>query len=185
MAPPVQSQVRQAYDVMQQARADSRKPNSERAAAYGELGKLFLAAESYGDAEPCFVNASALSRVRTRALTVLAVDDDALVLMSTELLLQGLGHKVLTATSARQALEILRRGEAFDLVITDEAMPNMRGSQLAEAVLAERPGLPIVLATGYAEPRSGEAPSLPRLEKPFSQSDLARVIDEVTRSRAR
>jgi len=114
----------------------------------------------------------------------LAVDDDALVLMSTELMLQGLGHKVLTAMSAKQALEILRRGEAVDLVLTDEAMPNMRGSQLAEAALAERPGLPIVLATGYAEPRSGEAQTLPRLEKPFSQADLARIIDEVMRSRA-
>jgi len=121
---------------------------------------------------------------KTRALTILAVDDDALVLMSTELMLQGLGHKVLTAMSAKQALEILRRGEAVDLVLTDEAMPNMRGSQLAEAALAERPGLPIVLATGYAEPRSGEAQTLPRLEKPFSQADLARIIDEVMRSRA-
>ena len=61
MAPPVQSQIRQAYDVLQQTRADSRKTSSERATAYGELGKLFLAAESYADAEPCFVNASALS----------------------------------------------------------------------------------------------------------------------------
>ena len=61
MAPPVQSQVRQAYDLLEQTRADSRKPNSERAAAYGGLGKLFLAAEFYDDAEPCFVNASALS----------------------------------------------------------------------------------------------------------------------------
>ena len=121
---------------------------------------------------------------RTRKLTILAVDDDALVLMSTELMLQGLGHKVLTATSARQALEILSRGEAVDLVVTDEAMPNMRGTQLAEAVLAERPGLPIVLATGYAEPRSGDPPALPRLEKPFSQADLARIIDEVMRRRA-
>ena len=121
---------------------------------------------------------------KTQALTILAVDDDALVLMSTELMLQGLGHKVLTAMSARQALEILRRGQMVDLVITDEAMPNMRGSQLAEAVLAERPGLPVVLATGYAEPRSGDPPALPRLEKPFSQADLARIVDEVMRSRA-
>ena len=61
--------------------------------------------------------------------------------------------------------------------------PKMRGSQLAEAALAERPGLPIVLATGYAEPRSGEPPTLPRLEKPFSQADLARIVDQVMRSR--
>jgi CheY-like chemotaxis protein len=130
--------------------------------------------------------AAAASRpeAKAHALTILAVDDDALVLMSTELMLQGLGHKVLTATSARQALEIMRRDETVDLVITDEAMPNMRGSQLAEAVLAERPGVPIVLATGYAEPRTGEPPPLPRLEKPFSQADLARIVSEVMSSRA-
>jgi CheY-like chemotaxis protein len=98
-------------------------------------------------------------------------------------MLQGLGHKVLTAMSARQALEIIRRDGEVDLVITDEAMPEMRGSQLADAVLAERPGMPIVLATGYAEPRSGEPPKLPRLEKPFSQADLARIVDQVMRSR--
>jgi tetratricopeptide (TPR) repeat protein len=61
MAPPVQSQVREAYDVLQQTRAGSQKTSSERAAAYGTLGKIFLAAESYDDAERCFVNASALS----------------------------------------------------------------------------------------------------------------------------
>ncbi len=61
MAPPVQSQVREAYNRLQQALADTRKTNSEQAAAYGELGKLFLAAESYDEAERCFVNASALS----------------------------------------------------------------------------------------------------------------------------
>jgi PAS domain S-box-containing protein len=122
---------------------------------------------------------------KTCAHTVLAVDDDALVLMSTALMLQGLGHKVLSTTSGQQALEILRRGEAIDLVITDEAMPQMRGSQLAEAIHDQRPDLPVVLATGYAEPRAGEDPRLPRLEKPFSQADLARIVDEVMRGRRR
>jgi len=61
MAPPVQSQVRQAYDALQQARSDPHKTNADRAAAYGGLGKLFLAAELYDDAERCFANASALS----------------------------------------------------------------------------------------------------------------------------
>jgi len=116
---------------------------------------------------------------KARTLTILAVDDDALVLMSTQLMLQGLGHNVLAATSARQALEILRRGERVDMVITDEAMPQMRGSQFAEVAQAEHPGLPFVLATGYAEARSGEDAKLPRLEKPFSQSDLERIVNDV------
>jgi CheY-like chemotaxis protein len=101
--------------------------------------------------------------------------------MSTELMLSGLGHKVLAATSAAHALEILRQGEVVDLVITDEAMPQMRGSQLADIVHAERPALPIVLATGYADVRSAEGKvlQLPRVEKPFSQADLADAIDKV------
>jgi tetratricopeptide (TPR) repeat protein len=61
MAPPVQDQMRQAFDRLQRARADSHESNSDRAAAYGDLGRLFLAAESFFDAEPCFINASALS----------------------------------------------------------------------------------------------------------------------------
>jgi nitrogen-specific signal transduction histidine kinase len=125
------------------------------------------------------------SPTQSRPLTVLAVDDDALVLMSTDLMLRGLGHKVLTAMSARQALEILRRGEQVDLVITDEAMPEMRGSQFADTALAERPGLAIVLATGYAEPKSSEPPKLPRVEKPFTQADLAQIVDQVMRGRRR
>jgi PAS domain S-box-containing protein len=148
----------------------------------GTTSELWLRVAD-GAAEPQGTAPAALAQAKTPPLTILAVDDDALVLLSTDLMLQGLGHKVLTAMSARQALEILRRGEDVDLVITDEAMPEMRGSQLADAALAERPGLPIVLATGYAEPRSGEPSKLPRLEKPFSQSDLARIVDQVTRSR--
>jgi len=120
-------------------------------------------------------------KATTKQLTILAVDDDALVLMSTELMLGSLGHKVLAATSAAHALEILRHGEPVDLVITDEAMPQMRGSQLAEIVHAERPALPIVLATGYADLRSPEGAilPLPRVEKPFSQADLAAAIQKV------
>jgi len=68
-----------------------------------------------------------------------------------------------------------------DLLITDEAMPQMRGSQLAEIVQAELPALPIVLATGYADLRlpEGVVLPLPRVEKPFSQADLAVAIQKV------
>lgn len=129
------------------------------------------------------VRATQEATCKTRALVVIAVDDDALVLMNTALMLENLGHKVFSATSARQALDILRRGERIDLMITDEAMPHMRGSQLVETVRAEWPRLPIVLATGYAEPAASGRADVPRLEKPFSQHDLARIIDEVLRQR--
>ncbi len=133
-----------------------------------------------GEVEPAAVgDAGRGAELRPRSLAVLAVDDDALVLMNTALMLEDLGHKVFSATSGQQALEIVRRGTPIDLLITDEAMPQMRGSQLAEAVRMERPDLPIVIATGYAEPVSGDRENLPKLEKPFSQSDLVRLIDSV------
>jgi PAS domain S-box-containing protein len=115
----------------------------------------------------------------TRPLTVLAVDDDRLVLMNTVAMLEEMGHTVLEATSGHQALEILRQHATLDLLITDEAMPQMTGLQLAKTVRAERPGLPIILATGYAEvPRDS---TLPKLSKPFFQEDLVRAVASAVR----
>lgn len=114
-----------------------------------------------------------------RKLNVLAVDDDRLVLFSTVAMLEDLGHTAIDAISGQQALEILRRDAAsIDLVLTDQAMPQMTGLQLSEAIKAEWPDMPIVLATGYAELPEGTA--LPRLGKPFFQEDLARAIRDAT-----
>ena len=121
---------------------------------------------------------STLSENAHEALTILAVDDDALVLMSTSAMLEELGHSVLEATSARQALELIRNGAAVDLVITDQAMPEMTGVELAQALRSERPGLPVVLATGYSDLPPG-APPLPMIGKPFSERDLAQTIADV------
>lgn len=112
----------------------------------------------------------------TRPLVVLAVDDDGLVLMNTAVMLQDMGHKVLEATSGSQALDILRREQSVDLVITDHAMPKMTGVQLAAAIKAERPGIPIILATGYAELPAGEDAELPKLGKPFGQQELMQAV---------
>lgn len=110
-----------------------------------------------------------------RPLVVLAVDDDGLVLMNTTVMLQEMGHKVLEATSGNQALDILRE-QSVDLVITDHAMPKMTGAQLAAAIRAERPGLPIILATGYAELPPGSDAELPKLAKPFGQQELMQAV---------
>jgi PAS domain S-box-containing protein len=115
----------------------------------------------------------------SRPITVLAVDDDALVLINTAAMLEDLGHIVLQADGGIEALEILRREPGVELVITDQAMPRMTGAQLAEAVMAERPGVTVILATGYAELPPGTGVGLRRLAKPFSQAELAQVIDEI------
>lgn len=111
-----------------------------------------------------------------RALTILAVDDDALVLMNTTLMLEDLGHTVIEAYNGEEALKVLEAGQVVDIVITDHSMPKMTGAELAHRIRAIQPQLPIVLATGYAELPSGENIQLPRLPKPFSQQQLKASI---------
>jgi CheY-like chemotaxis protein len=112
-----------------------------------------------------------------RALTVLAVDDDALVLFNTTAMLEDLGHTAIEARSAKEALEILR-AQKVDLVVTDQAMPQMTGAQLSEIIKAEWPGLPVILATGYAELPGGQGKDLPKLSKPFDERALANAISQ-------
>ncbi|MFG6202883.1 hybrid sensor histidine kinase/response regulator [Pseudomonas retamae] len=119
---------------------------------------------------------SSATPVSVPRLSVLVVDDDSLVLTSTSLLLEDLGHRVLGATSGEQALRLFDQGELIDLMITDMAMPKMSGAQLAHAVRMLKPDLPVILATGYAERLEGFAAELPRLPKPFTQMGLVAII---------
>ena len=109
------------------------------------------------------------------------MDDDALVLLNTAAMLDDQGHRVTTAYSGKEALNILRRGEKFDLLITDQGMPGMTGAELIEIVRAEQPDLPIVLATGYAELPPGVAADMPRISKPFLQNHLLQVVKEAVK----
>jgi signal transduction histidine kinase/FixJ family two-component response regulator len=120
------------------------------------------------------------ARALDRSLTVLAVDDDALVLLGTAGLLEDFGHRVLEAHSGAQALDLIDAHPEIDLVITDQAMPNMTGVELASEISRRRPGLPIVLASGYAEMPSGAPPEIvARLEKPFSDAALSEALFNV------
>jgi signal transduction histidine kinase len=114
--------------------------------------------------------------VSKRRLTLLFVDDDFLISLSTAALLEDLGHDVIKASSGPAALDVVKSGKPIDLLITDYAMPGMTGVQLAEAVRELRPDLPILLATGYADlPARGKV-ELPRLSKPYQQRQLAERI---------
>ena len=111
-----------------------------------------------------------------RPLTILAVDDDALVLMNTVHMLEDLGHTVFEAYSGYEALEILRREDGIDLVVTDQAMPKMSGTELAKIIKREWPDIPVLLATGYADRVRGDDIGLPKLTKPYMQRELAEAI---------
>jgi PAS domain S-box-containing protein len=111
-----------------------------------------------------------------RPLTILAVDDDALVLMNTVGMLEDLGHTVFEAYSGKEALEILRREDSIDLVVTDQAMPKMTGTELAKVIRSEWPDIPVLLATGYADMTQRDEIGLPKLTKPYLQHNLAAAI---------
>ena len=112
-------------------------------------------------------------------LRVLAVDDDALILMNIVDMLEDLGHTVVSATSGRQALDHLAQ-RRFDLMITDHAMPHLTGAQLIKEARAKYPLMAVLLATGYAELPPGAMVEAPRLSKPFSQSGLRDAISKAT-----
>jgi PAS domain S-box-containing protein len=105
-------------------------------------------------------------------LVVMLVDDDSLVLANTAALLEDLGHFVITASSGSEALEAMKLHPHIDVVITDYAMPQMNGAELAERMGRQWPRLPIILATGYVDVASANAWSLLRLKKPFTQEQL-------------
>ena len=121
----------------------------------------------------------ALEGSPSRRLKVLVVDDDVLVAMNTTAMLEDLGHEAVEVHSGKKALETLEAMPGFDLVITDQAMPQMTGSELVSAARARWPDLPVILATGYAELPDDADRDLPRLGKPFMQSDLERALRQV------
>jgi len=109
-------------------------------------------------------------------LNVLVVDDDFLVAMNTTAMLEDAGHSVVTAYSGQEALKIIESNRPFDLLITDQGMPNMTGQRLIERIRTQFPELPVILATGYAETPPGLAASVIRLAKPFMQAELLQAI---------
>lgn len=119
------------------------------------------------------------------AATILVVDDDPLIAMSTVDMLEDLGHRAIEADSAQRALEILADRQDVDLIMTDHAMPGMTGIELAEVVRRTRPDMPILLATGYAESLADGNADLPRLSKPYHQGQLEIEIGRLLASRPR
>ena len=116
------------------------------------------------------------------ARRVLLVEDDASVGEMVEAMLADLGHEVLRAEAAAPALTILEAAGRIDLMLTDLIMPGgMNGVELAHAAVALRPGLPVILTSGYTGETLGAATETPwpLLPKPYPAEALAAVIDAV------
>jgi len=122
--------------------------------------------------------------------TILLVDDEDAIVQFMLIMLHQLGYRVVSLPSGTEALEAFREDPGrYDLILTDQTMPDMTGSSLAVEVLRIRPGTPIILMTGYSETMSPEeALALgieEYLEKPFTKGALARAIQRCIRECAR
>jgi CheY-like chemotaxis protein len=111
------------------------------------------------------------------ACRILIVDDDHLVMTGISAMIEDLGHTPIEAHSGAEALAKLASDLNVDVVITDHAMPAMTGLQLAKSIQESYSGIPIILATGYAElPVDPTSLGMIRLAKPCNQYDIAMAI---------
>jgi PAS domain S-box-containing protein len=112
---------------------------------------------------------------------VLLVEDDPTVLALTLDMLTGLGYEATTATHAGEALKIIASEEPIDLLLTDVVMPGgISGVELARAAQEARPGLPVLLTSGFmGEGAALETSEFPLLDKPYETATLAAKLRKV------
>jgi len=114
---------------------------------------------------------------------ILVVDDEPFVCDAVKMMLSFDGHLVETASDAKQALDLLQKGR-FDLVITDYAMPSMKGDELAAQIKSRTPGQHVVMITAYAEMLQSSGNPLKGVDfiisKPFLLENLREAISRVT-----
>ena len=112
--------------------------------------------------------------------TILLVEDDDAVRALAETILAGYGYTVLAAPNGAVALEVANAADSIALLVTDVMMPGLRGPELAERLVALRPGLRVLYISGYAAEAVGNHDMLERgahyLEKPFTPEALARAV---------
>jgi PAS domain S-box-containing protein len=122
--------------------------------------------------------------------TVLVVDDEPALVELAEELLAGLGYEPVGFASSAQALAAVRADpRRFDLVLTDEVMPELTGTALAGALRELRPDLPILLASGYGGPqldtRARAAGISVVVRKPLRRAELAQALSQALQAGAR
>ncbi len=119
--------------------------------------------------------------------SILVIDDEPTIVDTLKQVLGRLGYRVVARTSSTDALELLRETpDEFDLVITDQTMPHMTGDELAKELMKLRPGIPVILCTGFSEKITEQEAKTMGLSgflmKPVVIRDLAvnirRILDE-------
>jgi len=110
-------------------------------------------------------------------LSILLVEDNPDVADVAAQLLEQLGNRVAVANGAEAALAMLEDGLKPDLVFSDVVMAGaLNGIELGRRIRTQWPGLPVILATGYAEAAETIGPEFPILAKPYQLDELSRLL---------
>lgn len=117
---------------------------------------------------------------------ILVADDEPVIRDTAAVILEDLGYEVVTAENGRQALELFRRDQSFDLVILDMIMPEMNGRDCFEAMRGIRPDIPVLLSSGYTRDEDLQIMSAAGLNgfirKPFSVHSLSLAVSDAMSS---
>jgi DNA-binding NtrC family response regulator len=119
-------------------------------------------------------------------LVVLVVEDEPALRQVVAITLRREGMTILEAGDGAGALVILQSGTHVDALLTDVKMPGLNGYQLAEASLALRPEMPVILMTGYADetvPEKLREATVPVIRKPFNFTTLGSSIKTIAAAR--
>jgi CheY-like chemotaxis protein len=125
---------------------------------------------------------------------VLVIDDDPAILATIDIVLKREGHDVVLANGGPKGLQLFGTGE-FDLLVVDIFMPHIDGLETISLVRKQRPGMPIVVMSGYyAGQAAGQKPdflhmatrlgAVYSLRKPFRSAELATAVATCLRNSA-
>ena len=115
---------------------------------------------------------------------ILFVDDEASLVQIARILLESLGYRIVGHVDPVRALDAFKEDpEAFDLVVTDMAMPGMTGEELVVQIAELRPGIPVVLCTGFSsrmdKERAEELGVREFLRKPLEMKEFAKLVRKI------
>jgi nitrogen-specific signal transduction histidine kinase/ActR/RegA family two-component response regulator len=148
----------------------------------GTTAELWLpAAMANAESEPAALPGSGIEVHKHNGHRVLLVDDDSLVLISSQAMLEELGYQVETATSGEEALAILAQsGDTIDCLITDHLMPGICGPELVSRARVLYPRVKALIASGYGEP-DADTGGIPRLAKPYDHHALRQAMEALSK----
>jgi PAS domain S-box-containing protein len=152
---------------------------------FGTSFKVFLPViEEPGTPDAAASEDETTGPAKSPSKTILVVEDEPLVLRNVVRGLQQRGYTVLSAANGQEALLVFEKTKGkIDLLISDIIMPGMNGKELAEKILERRPGLPVLLISGYPADVIAKhgllREDIPFLEKPFVSSVIANKVSEL------